>query len=169
MPREDDLELTGDYRLETVPRPLPDELAAALIGFAVAAGNLPEHQVRTRVGEVVCVLLDGAGEIAGSGAVTAGDVPMLAGRRLWVYRSTLAPDAPEPAWRAMLAFARDALERDFVEAGGIGPIGVCVPIADPVLTTHHPEAWWPDSRMLYAGYTVDDFQLRVSYFEGARI
>jgi hypothetical protein len=163
------LELPGSYRIEPAPAQLSEELAGELVRFAVRRSDLPERQLRSRVSEVVCLLRDGEGEIAGSSAVTAGDVPMLAGRRLWIYRTLLSPEAPEEARQAMLRTVRDSLERDFVAGGRSGPIGLCVPIADPVVIAQYPEAWWEESRMLYAGYTVDDVQVRVSYFDGARV
>jgi hypothetical protein len=53
-------------------------------------------------------------------------------------------------------------------ANGSGPIGVCVrvPAAE---AGHRPEAYWPETHLLYAGLGPEGSQLRIRYFTEARI
>ena len=49
------------------------------------------------------------------------------------------------------------------------PVGVCVLVDDVELMRRHPEAVWPDTGFLFAGYQADGRQVRIRYFDGARI
>jgi hypothetical protein len=72
------------------------------------------------------------------------------------------------AGQAMLAEAFAALEREF-EPGWQGPLGLCVPTADPEEMRARPEAEWRDPRLIYAGTGADGRQVRIGYFAGAKI
>ena len=52
---------------------------------------------------------------------------------------------------------------------GSGPVGLCLLISDPEVMRRRPEAVWPGVGMMYAGYLEDGRQVRIGYFEGARI
>jgi hypothetical protein len=83
-----------------------------------------------------------------------------------VYRRFLASDVPDDAEEELVVAAFDALERDRTDEG---PVGLCWLLDDPAMMRRHPDAIWPRSMMLYAGYTPDGQQARIRYFEGARI
>lgn len=68
----------------------------------------------------------------------------------------------------MIDGAREALEQGFDPAAE-GPVGLYVTIADRALMRARPEAVWPSSGMLYAGYTGEGHQARIRYFDGALI
>jgi len=153
--------------IETVRGRLGDQTAGDLLRFWAVNGALEADQARARLPEVVCVLRDGAGRVVGVNSVFADEVERLAGRRFWVYRSFLVPEAREAA-PAMIAHAFAALDDEF-EPGGDGPIGLCVPLADRADMEARPEAEWSDPRMLYAGYDVDGAQVRIGYFAGATV
>jgi hypothetical protein len=88
----------------------------------------------------------------------------LVGRRFWVYRGSLAGDLGAPRFNT----AFDDLQKDF-QPGGAGPLGLCVIVVDRAEMADRPEAVWPDTELLFAGYTPDDRQVRVRYFWGAKI
>src|SRR3954449_8958710 len=88
----------------------------------------------------------------------------LVGRRFWVYRGSLAGDLGAPRFNT----AFDDLQKDF-QPGGAGPLGLCVIVGDRAEMADRPEAVWPDTELLFAGYTPDDRQVRVRYFWGAKI
>ena len=155
-----------DRTIEVVRGRMTDKRAEQLLRFWSANGALDEAAGRRRLPEVVCVLVDDAGEIAGVNSVYAGDAPLV-GRRFWIYRNFLLPAGADAA-PAMMSAAFRALEEEFDPSGG-GPIGLCALIADRELLRRHPEAVWPEIGMLYAGYTVDGKQVRIAYFEGALI
>jgi hypothetical protein len=113
-------------------------------------------------------LRDERGQTIGHASIADESVPLLGNRRLWVYRSEFAAD-PGPAVKIALANeTHRVLDTEFVE-GGDGPIGLCLLVDDDVLIRDRPEAVWPGTSFMYAGYLDDKRQVRVAYFAGARI
>jgi len=153
--------------IETVRASLGRDTADEILAFWADHGALAGEQARDRLPEVVCVLRDSAGRVAGVNSAYSDRVELIAGRRFWIYRSFLAPGAGD-AGPAMIAHAFAALEREF-EPGGDGPIGLCVLVRDRAEMERRPEAEWSDPRMLYAGYDADGGQVRIGYFAGATI
>ena len=89
----------------------------------------------------------------------------LVGRPFWVYRRSIAAEGGgAEAFNA----AFDELQKDF-QPGGAQPLGVCVMVPDRAEMEARPEAVWPDTELLFAGYTPDDRQVRIRYFWGAKI
>jgi hypothetical protein len=153
--------------VEVVRGRLSEERAGQLMAFWERTGALDEETARERLGQVVCVLLDEAGEVAGVNSVYPAPVHAVGGRVLWIYRSLLLPEAGE-AWAWMLHTAISALEAEF-DPTVAGPQGVCVLVADRDEMARRPEAKWLYPRMLYAGYLDDGRQVRVRWFLGARV
>jgi hypothetical protein len=149
--------------IEVVRGRLSDERADQLLRFWSDLGALDGDEARRRLPEVVCVLLDPAGEIAGVNSAFSENVGPVAGQRFWVYRSLLRGAAHE-ADRAMLDAAFGALEAEF-DPSADGPVGLCVLLADRSVMRRHPEAEWSDPDMIYAGYLADGRQVRVGYFQ----
>jgi hypothetical protein len=152
--------------IEVVRGRVDDARAEQLLRFWQSEGALGEPAARERLPEVVCVLLDDAGEVIGANSAYAAAVEPLGRRTFWVYRSFLAPDAAGAA-ADMLQTAILALEAEF-DPGADGPIGVCAPI-EPAEAARRPEVHWLYPRMFYAGHLPDGRQLRVRYFLGARV
>ncbi len=93
----------------------------------------------------------------------------IGGRRFWVYRSLLDPAVAVDCGPAMIDAAHAALHAEFAAGDGSGPIGLCVLVADPETIRQRPETVWPGAGLIYAGYTRDGRQIRLGYFEGARV
>lgn len=158
----------NDFEIERVRAQLSEARAEQILGFWAERGALKGDAARSRLGEVVCVLLDGSDSVIGVNSVYADEVEPLGGRRLWMYRSLLESDAAAEAERAMIDAAHGALAEEFV-AGAGGPIGLCALLSDPEIIERNPETIWPGTGMLYAGYLPDGRQIRVGWFEGALI
>ncbi len=156
------------YEIEAVWGRLEGDLAERVVRLWLTHSALDEARARERLRDVVCVLLDREGEVAGVNSVYDALVPLIGNRRFWIYRMFLSPRADPAAGAAMVTAAHEELGRDFDPSGG-GPIGLCVLVDDRDLMRRHPEAVWPDSGLLYAGYTADGKQVRIGYFEGAVI
>ncbi len=140
--------------------------ADEVLGFWAQRAALTGVQAQRRLPEVVCLLrLDGA--LAGVSSVHPADVPLIAGRRFWIYRNLLPGAAAEQS-PAMIRATFNALEAEFDGARG-SPIGLCVLLADPEERRRRPEAEWSDPRTIYAGYLPDGRQVRIAYFEDADI
>lgn len=162
-------------RTEVVRGGLDPQLSDRLVSFWTSRGALAEPEARARLGEVVCVRLDSRDEIVGVNSAYPGPAPLI-GRPVWIYRRFLTPEADDDAGQDMLVAAHSALEAEFKGSPG-EPLGMCVLVADRALIARRPEAVWPvgpeepepGAGLLFAGYTDDGVQVRISWFEGARI
>jgi hypothetical protein len=138
-----------------------------VLGFWEARGALDPEQASGRLPEVACLLrLDG--ELRGVSSAYEADVPLIGGRRFWIYRNLLddevAAHGPE-----MIRATFAALEAEF-DGSAAAAIGLCVLLPDDVAERRRrPEAEWSDPRMIYAGYLPDRRQVRIAYFDGADI
>jgi hypothetical protein len=116
----------------------------------------------------VCVLVQSDGEVAGVNSVVAESVELIGKRRFWLYRRFLAEGVPEEAEGELLLAAYEALDAEFGAMEG-EPLGVCLLLDDPEVMQRHPEAIWPTTGFVYAGYQPDGTQVRIRYFAGARV
>ena len=153
--------------IEVVRGRLSDERAGQLLRFWASQGVLDEADARSRLPEVVCVLLDDSGAIAGVNSVFPAGVEVVGGRNFWVYRSLIHAGAAA-AGPAMVSAAFDALDEEF-DADADGPIGLCLLMGEGDRIGWPLDAEWSDPRLFYAGYLGDGRQVRVGYFEGAAI
>jgi hypothetical protein len=156
-----------DGTIETGRGRLSDEWANQLLAFWSSQGALEGEAARQRLRQVVCVARDSGGEIVGVNSVYPEDLALLGGRRYWIYRSFLLPDAAS-AESEMTNAAFASLEQEF-EGKREGPIGLCVLHGDRAEIERRPEAVLPETELMFAGYTPDDRQVRVRYFEDAVI
>jgi hypothetical protein len=156
----------GGPTIEVVRDSLSDERSDQLLDFWSRRGVLEGDAARERLSDVVSVALDDAGEVVGVSSVRDESIPLV-GRRFWVYRSFLADDSGDLATQ-MFTSTFDALGKEF-ELGGPGPIGVCVMVEGREEMERRPEAIWPDTELMFAGYLPDDRQVRIRYFWGATI
>lgn len=115
----------------------------------------------------VCVLRGENGRVAAATAVFAAEIPLLGGRRFWLYRA-LQPDHDAAAARALLAATYETLAEAF-DPEESGPVGLCALLDERERAMHPRDARWERPPMLYAGYAADGRQVRVGYFPGARI
>jgi hypothetical protein len=93
-------------------------------------------------------------------------LPLIGGRRFWVYRGDPAPGEKEGDELFNATFAE--LDTRF-QSDRSGPLGICVPISDPELMRRRPEAIWPDTKLIYAGTEENGTQLRLRYFYDATV
>jgi hypothetical protein len=154
-------------RIEIVRGRLSDERADQVRRFWASQGALDEATAAERLTEVVCVLLDASGEVAGVNSVYRSDLPLIGNRPFWIYRSLLLPEAAEAA-ASMIMVAFNALEAEF-DPSADEPLGLCVLVKDPSEIARHPEAEWLWPWLFYAGYLEDGSQVRLFYFGGARV
>lgn len=119
------------------------------------------------VRDVVCLARGEDGTLLGASFVEASEVPLVGGRRFWLYHHALAPAAHDQR-DALLAATFAALDRGFDGTPG-APIGLCLVVEDIGEMRRRPEAHWEDPPMLYVGYVPGPRQVRVAYFVGARI
>ena len=150
--------------IEAVRGDLTPARERQILDFWSAHVALDEQIARERLRQVVCVALDPGGEVVGVNSVFEELVKPV-GRRFWVYRTLLHPSAA-PAADELINAAFDALEAEF-DPSGDEPLGLCArpgPAATPA-----PEVIWPETNLVYAGYDDQNRQVRIRYFDDARI
>jgi hypothetical protein len=153
--------------IEVVRGRLTQERADQLVRFWTSNGVLDEASARARLGDVVCIVLGDGGEITGVNSVYPARLDLIGGRTFFVYRHYLT-DAGQAARAAMAHRAALALNSEFDPAVE-GPIGICFLIEDRADMEHNPGAEWLYPRSYYAGYLQDGRQVRIRYFDGARV
>ena len=149
--------------IEVLRGRLDDHWSERLMDFWTSHGALKHDAARARLDDVVAVALDGD-EIAGVCSVFAADVPLVGGRRFWVYRNFVLSD---DAGDALLAAAFRMLDDEYDPEAG-GPVGLLAPLG-AAQAARRPEAQWDDPRFLHAGFLADGRQARIAYFAGAKI
>jgi hypothetical protein len=145
---------------------LDDTRADDVVGFLAREGGLIEEAARRWLGEVACLALEDE-RVVGLSAARPASVPLIGGRPLWLYRSVFAQHSDE-LWDEMFNASFDVLAGEFEQVDGTY-IGVCVLVEDPAELASRPEAVWPETELMYAGYLDDDRQVRLRYFWGAAI
>jgi hypothetical protein len=86
-------------------------------------------------------------------------------RRFWLYPGTSdSGGLDDEAFNATFAHLDDQFE-----PGVSGPIGLSVEVEGREVMQRRPEAIWPETELMFAGYLPDDRQLRIRYFRGATI
>ena len=104
-------------------------------------------------------------------------LPLIGGRRFWVYRG----EDPPPGSREgdeLFNATFDELDARYQDDRS-GPIGICVPVSDRELMGRRPEAVWQETELLYAGTQREaanlaeassgSSQLRIRYFYDATV
>jgi hypothetical protein len=157
----------GGYRIERV-RGREPAWSDAILEFWADRGVVEGDAARRRLADVVCVLLDADGAIAGVNSVFAERLPAVGGRSFWFYRALIDPEDGDIE-AEMIDEAHAALADGFAASDGSGPIGLCVLVGDAETIRRRPETVWPGAGLIYAGYTKDGKQIRLGYFEGARV
>jgi hypothetical protein len=153
--------------IETVPGELSGERAQRVVDFLAREGTLEPDAASRRISEVVCLAFD-AGQLVGLGSAHPEPVALIGGRYFWIYRSHLLSDDSGESWDRMFNAAFDVLAERFEETGA-GPVGVCVSVADRAEMEQRPEAIWPETELMFAGYLENGSQVRIRYFWGAAI
>lgn len=157
------------HSIEVVRGRLGGEDEGEVLAFWAERANLSGEAARRRLPQVVCLLRSADGALAGVNSAYEGRVSLIGGRRFWIYRSLLAAgaaDAGDEVWERMLMTCFDELASEFGEGG---PIGVFAPVEVPGLPERMPEAIWPLSGFVYAGFLPDGRQARVRYFPEGRV
>jgi hypothetical protein len=159
------MEATGN--VEVVRGRVDAELTEQLVRFWLDNRALDEQRARERAADVLCVLRGPGGDLLGTSSVVAAPAPLI-NRPMWIYRRFVAAGTDAAADRELLRGSYAALAAEFTDADG-EPIGLCLVTEDRALIERDPDAVWADPEMVFAGYTAGDVQVRVAYFEGARI
>ncbi len=156
---------------EALEQPVDAELGDAIYAYWLKVfGDLDRGQANQRLKRVVAIGRDVNGEIIASCAAIPAPIAALGSQRLLVYRCLLAGDADTAEnWMTLLGAAVDQV----FDPGKINQysdcIGLLVPVTNPAVAGAHPEAVWPETGLLHAGYGERGLPVRVRYFKNARL
>jgi hypothetical protein len=156
----------GTTRIASARGGLDEARAGEVQEFLAREGGLTQEVARRWLGELVCLSLEDD-EVTGVGAARPASVGLIGGRPFWIYQSVLAPHGEEH-WEALFNLAFKVLAEEFEEPDG-PYIGTCVLLDDPGQMRKLPEAVWPETELMFAGYLDDGRQVRIRYFWGAAI
>lgn len=159
-----DRAISDQLTIDVVRGGVDDATAGALRAFWAEHAEMDDAAAAQRLPEVVAVLREADGAIAGACSVFATEVPLIANRPFFVLRSLL-PGAARERYFDLFAAAHAALDAGYDGAEG-EPIGLCALLEEPERRAR-PEAEWADPRTIYAGYLADGRQVRVAYFSAA--
>lgn len=159
--------MSGGQRTEVVRGRIDPDLRRRLLDFWDRHRALDPATAETRLEEVVCVRVDGEGAIVGINSAYP-DLAPLVGLRLWIYRRFLSAQADADAERDMLEAAVAEFQRNFGDNPD-EPIGICVLVREPGFIARFRDAVWSATGLFYAGYTQGGTQVRIRYFDGARL
>jgi hypothetical protein len=151
---------------QKVDEALENELVAFWIAEKVFATEAP---ARARAKEVVCIGRDAGGKIAGLCSAVPRILPRLR-ERLYYYRSYVRPaDRLGGLGLEILLAAKTTLSE--YEAARDKPqcVGIVMEIENVALAQQWNHAFWHPSGFSFIGYSPRGLDMRVWYFEGARL
>lgn len=145
---------------------LGDARAREILDFLSRTGGLNEEAARRWLSEIVCMALEGE-RVVGVSAARPASLGLIGGRPFWIYQCALIQHSDE-RWDELFNASFEVLAREF-EEDDVPYLGLCVLVADPEEIRRRPEAVWPDTELLFAGYLDDGRQVHLRYFWGAEI
>lgn len=144
------------------------ELQAEVVDFWLGQRVLAESEAHHRANEVCCVARCQGTLVAISTARLAWIEQVRA--HLYYYRCFVAPEYREQTLAARITVAsRDALEQYAQERPDVGAVGVVAVIESDALRSLAAQPVWRRSRLALLGYNANGQQVRVYWFEHARL
>lgn len=146
------------------------ELQAELVAFWSAHKAIADAGVATaRARQAVCIARDGEGRIVGVGTAFVRVLQRLR-QPMYYYRQFFAPEYRGQG-QAMPFFnrARQILQAHNAALPVAESLGVLLEVESALLATRYDLAHVAAADSTFIGYSPRGLQLRVSYFEGARL
>jgi hypothetical protein len=145
------------------------ELAAELARYWIENGAMLDvDKAAERAAQVVCIGRD-EGRIVGVTTAYPRIVPMLR-QPMYYLRMHIAPQARNQELSIPFVNASfDEVERQELAKEKPTCLGVILQLQNERLAAHYNEAYWWQSKFVFAGYSRDNQQIRVRYFEGVRL
>jgi hypothetical protein len=145
------------------------ELQAELARFWIdQKAMLDAARATERAAEVVCIARDGDA-LVGISTAYPRIVPMLR-QPMYYYRNYIAPSHRNLGLSIPFINASfDEIERQELAKEKLQCIGVILALQNEFIARHYDEAYWWQSKFVYAGISRDGEQLRVRYFKDVRL
>jgi hypothetical protein len=164
--------LSTEISFETVPvwKKVSAELSAELIDLWGRSQAIPDPgRAVQRARQAVCVARDPSGAICGVGTAVIRVLPRLR-QPLYYYRQFFAPEFRGQT-QAVPFFneARRLLEQYNDSLVEPESLGVLLELENQQLVARYERAYEPAADSTFIGYSPRGLQLRVSYFQNARL
>ena len=145
------------------------ELQAELASYWIENGAMTDpDKAAERAVQAACIARDG-GRIVGVTTAYPRIVPLLR-QPMYYLRMHIAKPARNQA--LSIPFVKESfaeIERQELAKDKPLCLGVILQLQNERLAAHYNEAYWWQSKFVFAGYSRDNMQLRVRYFEGIRL
>jgi hypothetical protein len=158
------------YEITPVWKDVSPDLAAELADLWGRAGAIADPaKAALRAGEAVCIARDTAGALCGVATAALRVLPRLR-QPMYGYRQFFAPHF-RGGKQAVPFFrhARKVLQEYNATLASPESLGVLVELENPMLAARYDRACMTESGLVFIGYSPRGLQLRVSYFDGARL
>ncbi|UII23801.1 hypothetical protein [Fulvivirga ligni] len=132
---------------------------------ALPSGVNPEDRVK----EVIYVAQNEEGQVIGVTTAVRNVVKKLNNSPMFLFRTLIHPTTRIPGLVDKLAVETKNYLQDQYLAGKTDCIGIIAAIQNKQLMAAKPEAVWPSTGLTFIGNNKDGSQIRVVYFEKAKI
>ena len=140
-----------------------------VIGFWTREGAMDRARAEERVGEVLLVAIDDAGEVAGASSVYRLPFPRL-GVEMWFQRGFVAERHRASNIGMQFAIAGiEHLEERFEAGIDTSGKGVIQELENEGLKRYFNKGWEPPTDMVFIGVNTRGDHVRVHWFPGARV
>lgn len=158
------------FDVATVWKQVSPELKAELLAFWKENRAIGDPaRAEQRANEVVCIARDAEGRLC---AVSTAAIRVLPRLRQPMYYYRLFFSKSVRGQGQVIPFYNKA--REVLQAYNAGlpqpeSLGVLLELESPYLAAYYKQAYVPEADSVFIGYSPRGLQLRVSYFEGARL
>ena len=146
------------------------ELQSELVDLWARNGALRDPSIAgARARQAVCIARDGKGALVGVGTAALRVLPRLR-QPMYYYRQFFAPELRGKGQAvAFFNHARQVLQAHNAALPAPESLGVLLEVESAMLANHYDRACVAEVGSTFIGYSPRGLQLRVSYFEGARL
>ena len=127
-----------------------------------------ESQIEKRSAEIVYIIKNGEGQVAGVSTARAVQVPFLNNHFFYEFRCFIAPHFRIPGLDSLLVVKSKSFLQEQKDSEKKFK-GLLMIIENEGIKMHRTKAIWSSSDMVFAGYNSKGHHIRVGYFKGARI
>ena len=159
----------ADFFFHPIRGTISSQLSSDVVSAWTALAGLSEVEAQRRLSELVLIVKDKSGKIAGISTAVKTHVPQIQ-NYVYVYRCFILPEFRAPALDTQMIVRSKALlaEASLVDTDKRS-VGIMVVVQNELLKKHWRQAIWPGADMMYMGETPQGHHLRIAYFKGAKI
>ncbi|MBP3985297.1 hypothetical protein J5837_12865 [Pseudoxanthomonas helianthi] len=147
-----------------------EDLAAELTDFWARNRAIPDaDRAAARARQAVCIARGTDGSLVGVGTAVMRILPRLR-QPMYYYRQFFSPDfRGQKQTVPFFNFAREVLESYNAALKQPESLGVLLELENAMLASRYVLAHEPTANSTFIGYSQKGLQLRVTYFEGAKL